>query len=56
MIPSISILFRGLDKKEKIQHNIVNILSIILTFALGAQKNRLTETFLRVHARFISGS
>ena len=30
-------------------------LSIILTFAFGAQKNRLTETVLRVHARFLSG-
>ena len=50
-------LFRGLDNKDKIQHNIVNIfLSISLTFTLGAQKNRLTETVLRVHARFLSGS
>ena len=50
-------LFRGLDNKDKIQHNIVNIfLSIFLTFTLGAQKNRLTETVLRVHARFLSGS
>ena len=40
----ISILFRGLDKKEKIQLNIVNILSIVLTFALGAQKNRPSST------------
>ena len=50
-------LFRGLDNKDKIQHNIVYIfLSIFLTFTLGAQKNRLTETVLRVHARFLSGS
>ena len=36
--------------------HIVNISSIVLTFALGAQKNRVTETVLRVHARFLSGS
>ena len=47
----------GSNNKDKIQHNIVNIfLSIFLTFTLGAQKNRLTETVLRVHARFLSGS
>ena len=34
----------------------MNILSIVLTFALDVQKNRLTETVLRVHARFLSGS